>query len=245
MGLDTVELVMEVEETFDISIDDRDAEEIVTLGDLHRYVVARLALKDRKIHPCPTAAVFYRLRRALMAVVPIDRRRIRPASRVEDFVPAGRRREVWEALGRQLHFVVPPLVFPPVMRGAIAAVVLAGALLAWSLLACIVLRGERFGTLAAPVWLLLINGPLVVWVGTCRLVRPCATALPAGCETLGGTVETLVRMNYGRLDLREATAGRDDQAVWEAVRAIVAEQTGVKAEELTKDMSFTDDLRMD
>jgi len=238
MGLDTAELVIEVEETFDISIDDRDAERIRTLGDLHRYVFERLALKDRKAQPCPTAAVFYRVRRALMAQGPIDRRRIRPAARVQDLLPEGGRRDAWSALGRTLGFTVPDLSLPAVIKAVIAANFFMSAALAWSTLA--VLDPGRGGIAALLAFL-----PFVVGFGALRLARPYATALPAGCETLGGTVETLVRRNYGRLDVRESTAGRDEQAVWEAVRTVVATQTGVKAEELTKDMTFRDDLRMD
>ncbi len=38
MGLDTVEIVMEVENTFGIQIPDRDAEKILKVGDFHNYV---------------------------------------------------------------------------------------------------------------------------------------------------------------------------------------------------------------
>ena len=42
MGLDTVELVMAVEETFDIEIPNQVAPNLAVLGDLHNYVVATL-----------------------------------------------------------------------------------------------------------------------------------------------------------------------------------------------------------
>lgn len=42
MGLDTVELVIAVEESFGIDIADDDAGKIVTVGQLHEYVVAEL-----------------------------------------------------------------------------------------------------------------------------------------------------------------------------------------------------------
>jgi len=47
MGLDSVELVMKVEESYDISIPDGDAEKLVTVGKLHEYVVAALKKKGR------------------------------------------------------------------------------------------------------------------------------------------------------------------------------------------------------
>ena len=47
MGLDSVELVMKVEESYDISIPDDDAEKLVTVGKLHAYVIAALKQKGR------------------------------------------------------------------------------------------------------------------------------------------------------------------------------------------------------
>jgi hypothetical protein len=52
MGLDTVDLVMTVEETFDITISDAEAEKILTVGDLNRYVLSKLDGEERKTHRC-------------------------------------------------------------------------------------------------------------------------------------------------------------------------------------------------
>jgi len=42
-SLDVVELVMAIEEEFDIEIPDEDAESMRTLGDVERYVIERVA----------------------------------------------------------------------------------------------------------------------------------------------------------------------------------------------------------
>jgi len=42
-SLDVVELVMAIEETFDIEINDEDAESMRTLGDVEKYVAGRVA----------------------------------------------------------------------------------------------------------------------------------------------------------------------------------------------------------
>lgn len=62
MGLDTVELVIEVEESFGISIGDEDAPGIVTVGDLFEYVLERVGSRPTL---CLTSLAFYRLRRAI------------------------------------------------------------------------------------------------------------------------------------------------------------------------------------
>lgn len=45
-SLDTVELVMEFEKEFDISIPDQDAEKITTVGDAVRYIESRQTAKN-------------------------------------------------------------------------------------------------------------------------------------------------------------------------------------------------------
>ena len=49
MGLDTVELVMDVEEKFDIEISDRDASKIETVGQLYDTVLAKLTEKHASV----------------------------------------------------------------------------------------------------------------------------------------------------------------------------------------------------
>src|SRR4051812_43436238 len=78
MGLDTVELVMEIEDEFEFAIPDADAEHIKTCGDLHAYVLGRL--RPFVGAPCPSAAAFYRLRRSILRHVPISRDRVRPGA---------------------------------------------------------------------------------------------------------------------------------------------------------------------
>lgn len=46
MGLDSVDLIIRVEKTFDISIPDRLAEKILTVGDMHDAVWTLLLEKD-------------------------------------------------------------------------------------------------------------------------------------------------------------------------------------------------------
>ncbi len=46
MGLDLVELIISIEETFDISIDDEEAGKVVTVNDCYRLILSNLAKHD-------------------------------------------------------------------------------------------------------------------------------------------------------------------------------------------------------
>ncbi len=59
MGLDTVELVMAVEEEFGLEIPDAAAEEMITVGEMHSFLVSELRRRGRESDP---AQVFERMR---------------------------------------------------------------------------------------------------------------------------------------------------------------------------------------
>jgi hypothetical protein len=64
MGLDVVELVMELEDRFGIDLTDEDLEGTQTVADLYRLVVSKLEHKEA--WPCLTSVLFLRMRKALM-----------------------------------------------------------------------------------------------------------------------------------------------------------------------------------
>jgi acyl carrier protein len=99
MGLDTVELVMEVEDEFGLSIPDADAEQIQTVGQLYAYVCHRLRPRAETV--CPSARAFYRFRRALLARQPLPRRCVRPSSRISRLLPQ-ECRDRWPAVADEV-----------------------------------------------------------------------------------------------------------------------------------------------
>jgi len=80
MGVDLVELVIEVEKAFGIAILDEDAGNIITVGQLYDYVVAKLPAQETEC--CLTATAFYQFRSALTGQFGVDRREVRPSALV-------------------------------------------------------------------------------------------------------------------------------------------------------------------
>ena len=86
MGLDIVELVMEVEETFGIDIPDHDAERLRTVGDLYWYVrehVPDPAVSNAAPHHAgtPVDEVWERLLDVIEKEAGLKRERLVPAAR--------------------------------------------------------------------------------------------------------------------------------------------------------------------
>jgi acyl carrier protein len=79
MGLDSVELVMAVEEHFGISIPDDEASQLVTVGKLHAWVVNELQRLNRlAVEP---SAVFDQIRELICDQLGISPDRIVPEAR--------------------------------------------------------------------------------------------------------------------------------------------------------------------
>jgi hypothetical protein len=109
VGLDTVEMIMDIEDEFCIAIADEDASRLVTVGQLYDHVLLLLKRNPaRRTMPCASAHCFYELRREMLADRAVPRVRIRPDSQIDAIVPPGSRREVLTRLTRKLNFPSPP-----------------------------------------------------------------------------------------------------------------------------------------
>lgn len=235
MGLDTVELVIRVEETFGIAIPDAEAETIVTMGDLRRYVVARLGLEEssRARSRCPSQLAFHRLRRALVEGLGVDRGLVRLATPMGALVASEGRREVWDRLAKALDVPLPRLVWPARVSNAfVIAFVFGVPAVAWLGIVAGVSPADGF---AAGVILLIVLGLLAA-----ALAAPLATEVPPACATVRGAV--------GLVLFRALESIRDEVdsgTIWDVLRQIVAEQAGVDAAGLTEATSFVGDLGLD
>jgi acyl carrier protein len=237
MGLDVVELIMEVEEEFDITIEDRDAEKIGTVGLLYHYVLRRLGVG---LPVCPSASRFYRLRRTLLDLGQIDRRAIRPSARLDDLLPPDGRGDAWAEVRRALDQAVPGLRYPSWAYGAdfgsLPAIALV-LILTWGTLGRF---DAELGIAFLGVWLLLWLGVVIV---IHRAAAPFATAIPWGCETIGGLIRASLPWGDGQVD-NGSGARRQASEVWERLRSIIADQVGVSRNEVTEDKHFLHDFGM-
>lgn len=112
MGLDAVEILMELEDAFEVTLDESDAATIDTPRDLIEAVMRKLKPADSTI--CLTQRAFNRVRKALLQHLPLKRRQVRPASRLKDLVPRDKRVPLWADLPNALNIgPLPELIRPP------------------------------------------------------------------------------------------------------------------------------------
>ena len=224
MGLEGLEILMEIEDEFGIKIPDEDSVRILTLGGMAMYVQNRLGGTAEPVHAplCGTARAFYALRRAMIDNLGLERSAIRPNVPVARLVPYGIRWRFWEYL-EKVGLRPPPLrVLPAVEAAVILSTGVVGVLLVpWS-----------------PA-LLVLWIPLACVLAIVAL-RSTTSFLPAQCVTVGD----LARQTW--TESREAAiapvGGADGASVLDRVRTIVAEELRLPIDSLRPDTRFRDIL---
>jgi acyl carrier protein len=77
MGLDTVELVMELEDEFGVAIPDVVASRLISVGDTFQFITESLIGQEAVKGTCSTSRAFYALRRELVNRVGVPPGRVR------------------------------------------------------------------------------------------------------------------------------------------------------------------------
>jgi acyl carrier protein len=235
MGLDSVELVMEVEEAFGIKISDERACEIRTVGDLYETILdlRRDSLSRKGI--CLSAATFYRIRRAVCAELGLNPKSVRPRTTLESTITRRHRRPIWARLEAALKLKLPRLARPKWL--VVVAVVVSGAMAGW-----IGLLGYRAwgadGGAATFMVALFASTVVAAWA-----TLPFETRFRPAFTTYGGLSRVVLAHNY-------ATLGTDLESwdateIWEAMKTVIVEQLEVKPEAVTRDARFVDDFGME
>ena len=220
MGLDGVELILAVEDAFQIHIEDEEAGRVSTVGDLHNLVVGKLYGQDSK--RCLTSAAFYRTRRGIVDTLGVDRREIRPSTALEVILPRGSRREKWRCIQAATKLKLPDLRHPGWVQLVLLTIGVALAV------APGVYGRVSFGWIA----LLSISG-LVVGGFLIKLSPPFAVEFPNNDATVGDLARDVLAINHARLGDEVGSWNKKD--VWEALCRVIVMQTAVTREKITQE----------
>jgi acyl carrier protein len=236
MGLDLVEVVLEIEVAFEIKLCDDDYERCATVGGFHDVVVEKIRASGRiatSLTPCLSTAVFCKARESLAAVCAVERRRVRPSAFVEQLIASPIRRKVWRDWERGLGVKLPRLERP--MSVVIAAwVVVIATYGAFALLA----GGPNPWQFAAA------GVATVAAIVAIVVTQPLAVVVPAGAATFRDLTSNLMARHATPLreQLRPQEPRWTPQEVFFVLKGILAEQLGVEPERVTPEARIIEDL---
>ena len=112
MGLDTVEVVLRIEDTFGISIPDEVASTITTPNEVIDYILTQVEVSNEPL-PCLTQKTFHLLRRSFVRTLHIPRRSFRLEVPLKGLIPDDQKEEAWEKIGRDMGVKEWPSIFKP------------------------------------------------------------------------------------------------------------------------------------
>ncbi len=233
MGLDTIELVMEIEEAFDISIPDDRASKMLTVGDVYEFILEKTADATLKSSTCLTAAAFYDLRRHLR-FLGLAQSEIRPKTKLERVFPLIGRRSYWQTLSSRIDLRFPRLGRPSwlaLLNCMLVAIVVSASFLGFA-------QQNVVAGIFAAVVLGAISSAILMF-----LTQPFAIYPASTCSTIRDLVTNLVAINYNTLATRYSTRNPTD--VWNALQLIVAQQLGVDRRAVVPHARFVQDLGAD
>lgn len=230
MGLDIVEMVMEVEEEFGVRFDNSQAAGVQTVGQLHAILLEKLRAKETR--GCVSSAVFYRMRRALMETTGVAREQVRLSTPMAALLPIHGRTRFWREFQAGLGpFQLPPLLRPRWLVRLIFWPVF--VLIAAGLLLLVIGPGVM------PGLSLIVVAALLGFAGV-KLSAPLAVHLPSGCANVRDTTRAIVRSNY--TDIADQFGRVNETECWRRMCLIVAENLGVTPASLTPDTRFVEDM---
>lgn len=233
MGLDTVELVMAIEERFDIEIPDKEASEMRTVGDMQRFILSTLNVSDEKT--CMTQQAFHLIRRTAMSAFGVSRGTLRPDTLLDSFIPKEHRFEDWVRFQSSLGVMqMPGLVRPAVVVTTLTLLVLAVLVAAFW-------YGAVTGTLGTSFLIGSVAAIAVGYVGA-KLTETTKTQFTDGYSRVRDLARYLVA-RHPELLRKPRSKTWTEEEVRCMLREVIIAETGVT--EFNDNSRFVADLHLD
>ena len=233
MGLDSIEILMKVEETFEINIPDNEAEKIITVGDFHNLVWQYL--DGRYSSRCKSQALFYKLRQSIFDTLQIPKNEFQLNSSLNNIFPKEKRREVYFNFSANTSLELPKLRLPKswgLFLNIFGWTMIAGGL-GISLYAIKFLNYGLF-ILIIPLTSIFLTTYLSTILNTKRIIiKP---------DLVKEFTQEVLTINYKKL-IKENGANRKD--VESVINHIIAEKAGLELQEVTPEKKIHNDLGVD
>lgn len=233
MGLDSVEILVNVENAFGITISNYEAEKIATVGDIHNVVWR--SLQGRQSMRCKTQQLFYKFRYILAVKFNIPKETIELDASLNEIFPTTNRRLLYRKLEKEIQLRLPSLVLPTswaiVLR--ITGVIL---IVGTAILALVLVQVYNFAR-----WLYVLPVPgILVTVFISNMLDSVRTVFkPASLKEFA---QMALVFNYGTMTQDNGAKRKEMELV---INHIIADISGSDIKEVTPGKHLGYDLGID
>jgi len=247
MGLDFVEITMDIEESFGISLSEDDLSDLlsdrdIAVGDLYDLLLKKLHLRDVARHDFGlNYALWTEMQDVLHRVAVVPWAQVELKTPLADLFPREFRRPRWEALRQTCPYRIAELDYPRIVRA-----------FGFFLAALMVLFEQlKIWQIPGAVWLWRLLGIFGLWMlaetyfKVLRVLAALRIRFPSGMTTVKDLCRAVLAANY--VDLcREVELPADQRclATWEKLVEILAGVLGVPPERITFRAGLVRDLGM-
>ena len=225
MGLDAVELVIEVEEHFGVTLTDAEVGGVRTVGDLQAILHQRFA--GSQTATCYSLPAFLEVRRMAREAAADPTQRVRPSTRVTDVLDASARRTLWRELGQRCNMWPLTLTRPMWMKWLLIGLAVAAFF-----------AGNASVFIDGSYWPLGLLGAAFFVILSHLLTERFRVDPPRGAKTFGELAKRLAGLKA------MASPPRSTEQIDDELRAIIVKQLGVDADEVIPTARFVEDLDM-
>lgn len=233
MGLDGVELVMEIEKAFEINIPDQEAEKIITVGDMYNCVWNHI----QKWHSdkCNSQVLFYRLRNMLATMFGINKNLIRTDALLNSVFPKENRRINYSFFERNMELELPSLVLTKpwsMLLNGFGTITIGGGIIFAFLYSNFFNHSNWFYTI-----------PLIGIILTTLLsliLNPKRTIISP--DSIRPFIEKTLSLNVLKY-AKERGLNRNEMEI--VINNIISDKLGNDLDEIKPEKSFVDDLGVD
>ena len=234
MGLESLELLMDIEDEFGIKIENNEGQTIKTVGQLYELICQKY--NTLKTDFCKSQKIFHQLRKALISELHISREEVHPKTPTEDFFPKETRKELWYRVSEKSQLDFPKLTLSRRKQGVQA---LFFNCFGWLLIGMTLLFGVFIALqVSHVVWFVfwLIAAVLIVLVLFIGFRIPIGNTIPPSCETIRGLVRTLGNHN------NTFCKPYDKEQIWILLVHMIAEVGCIEEEDIKFETRFFEDL---
>lgn len=228
MGLDGVELIVSIEDEFQIEILDIEAENIFTVGDIYECVLRKLAFSPEELKKisCKSQHYFYELRKILMEEFQQQRKTISPKTSLKTVFKKEKIKERWEILAQRMNLKMPTLERPKWLENFIG----------WTLL---------LSFISVP-FIAVVNGSfywsslflLIPFIGTLLHGLTEPFAVYPRMNTIGELIDAIISINHRELVLSKSSK---TEVYW-ILKGIIANKTGAPIGDIKYNAKIVEDL---